>query len=118
LSSLGAVGRRGSSGAFLRSCAGVAALCRLFRSRMRLLRRDWRRYGQPAAAPDSAEELASLDETVDILSIDRTPERVIPGALADIRQAEAEIHRGECVTAEEMSRILAGRHGHEHPVSD
>jgi len=64
------------------------------------------RYGQPAAVLISADELASLDETVDILST--------PGALADIRQAEEEIGRGEYVTAEEMGRILAERRAREH----
>ena len=39
------------------------------------------RYGQPAAVLISADELASLDETVDILST--------PGALDAIRQAES-----------------------------
>lgn len=65
------------------------------------------RYGQPAAVLISAEELASLDETVDILST--------PGALEEIRQAQAEVDRGEYVTAEEMSRILAERLAREHP---
>jgi prevent-host-death family protein len=64
------------------------------------------RYGQPAAVLISADELASLDETVDILST--------PGALEEIRQAEAEIDRGEYVTAEEMSRLLAQRRAREH----
>lgn len=63
------------------------------------------RYGQPAAVLISADELASLDETVDILST--------PGALDGIRQAESEIGRGEYVTAEEMSRIIAERQKHE-----
>ena len=47
-----------------------------------------------------------LDETVDILSTH--------GALDEIRQAESEIARGEYVTAEEMSRILAERRAREH----
>ncbi len=68
------------------------------------------RYGQPAAVLISPDELESLDETVDILSI--------PGALEDIRQAEAEINRGEYVTAEEMSRILADRRAGEQPESE
>lgn len=63
------------------------------------------RYGQPAAVLISADELASLDETVDILST--------PGALDGIREAEAEIRRGEYVTGEEMSRILAERQERE-----
>ncbi len=59
------------------------------------------RHGRPAAVLISADELASLDETVDILST--------PGALEQIRQAEAEVSGGEYVTAEEMSRILVER---------
>lgn len=58
----------------------------------------------------SADELASLDDTLDILSI--------PGALEDLRQAEAEISRGEYVSAEEMTRILAERRAREHPQSE
>jgi prevent-host-death family protein len=64
------------------------------------------RYGHPAAVLISADELASLDETVEILST--------PGALEQIRQAEAEIARGEYVTAEEISRVLAERRAREH----
>ncbi|MEO6885364.1 MAG: type II toxin-antitoxin system prevent-host-death family antitoxin [Jatrophihabitantaceae bacterium] len=64
------------------------------------------RYGQPAAVLISADELAALDETVDILST--------PGALQDIRQAEAEVDRGEYVTAEQMSTILTERRTREH----
>jgi len=68
------------------------------------------RYGQPAGVLVSPDELASLDETVDILSI--------PGALDDIRQAEAEIARGEYLSAEEMTQILAERRARERPGSD
>lgn len=64
------------------------------------------RYGQPAAVLISAEELESLDETVDLLST--------PGALEEIREAEAEIDRGEYVTAAEMLRILGDRRAREH----
>ncbi len=63
------------------------------------------RHGRPAAVLVSADELASLDETVDILST--------PGALDQIREAEAEISEGEYVVAEEMSRILAERRARE-----
>ncbi|CAN5383709.1 hypothetical protein BH20ACT5_BH20ACT5_12520 [soil metagenome] len=63
------------------------------------------RYGQPAAVLISADELASLDETVDILST--------PGALEEIRRAEAEIVHGDFVTAEEMGRIMAERRASE-----
>ncbi len=64
------------------------------------------RYGQPVAVLISVDELASLDETVDILST--------PGALDEIRQAEAEIASGQFVTADEMSRTLAERRTREH----
>lgn len=64
------------------------------------------RYGQPAAVLVSAEELESLDETVDLLST--------PGALEEIREAEADIDRGEFVTAAEMGRILEDRRAREH----
>lgn len=57
------------------------------------------RHGRPAAVLISPDELASLDETVDILSQ--------PGALEQIRQSEVETDRGEYVDAEEMSRRLA-----------
>lgn len=64
------------------------------------------RYGQPAAVLISADELASLDETVDLLST--------PGSLTEIRQAETEMGRGDYVTAEEMTRVLAERSAREH----
>lgn len=64
------------------------------------------RYGRPAAVLISTEELESLDETVDILST--------PGALEEIREAEAQLDRGEYVTAAEMSRILDDRRAREH----
>jgi len=63
------------------------------------------RHGQPAAILISPDELAALDETIDILST--------PGALGEIRRAEAEIARGEFVTAEEIGRILAERREQE-----
>ncbi|MGH3435133.1 MAG: type II toxin-antitoxin system Phd/YefM family antitoxin [Sciscionella sp.] len=59
------------------------------------------RYGKVAAVLVSADELASLDETVDILTT--------PGALEEIEQGQAEIDRGEYVTADEMTRVLADR---------
>lgn len=54
----------------------------------------------------SADELESLDETVDLLSI--------PGALEEIRKAEEEIARGEYVTAAEMAHLLAERRARRH----
>lgn len=59
------------------------------------------RYGNPAAVLVSAEELASLDETVDLLST--------PGAVDEIRAGFAEIDRGAFVTGEEMTQLLADR---------
>lgn len=64
------------------------------------------RYGRPAAVLISAEELESLDETVEILST--------PNAVDEIRRAESEIADGEYVTAEQMSRALAERRAREH----
>ncbi len=64
------------------------------------------RYGQPAAVLISADELASLDETVDILST--------PGALEEIHQAADEMAHGEYVTGEEMARLMAERRAREH----
>lgn len=64
------------------------------------------RYGVPAAVLISADELASLDETVDILSTS--------GALEQIQAAAAEIDRGEFVSAEEMTRILDARRARQH----
>lgn len=65
------------------------------------------RYGLPAAVLISPDELASLDETIHILST--------PGALGQIRQAEKEISSGDYVGAGEMGRILAERRAHEQP---
>lgn len=59
------------------------------------------RHGKPAAVLISAAELDSLEETLDILSN--------PNALREIREAEAEMARGEYTTGEEMSRILQER---------
>lgn len=59
------------------------------------------RYGHEAAVLISTDELASLEETVDILST--------PGALEDITEAQAEVERGEYVTAEEMRRVVDER---------
>lgn len=45
------------------------------------------KHGHPAAVLISPEDLASIEETLDILCT--------PGALDEIREAEAEIARGE-----------------------
>jgi antitoxin YefM len=59
------------------------------------------KHGHPAAVLISPEDLISLEETLDILSD--------PAALADIREAEAEVSRGEYTSAEEMARLLEDR---------
>jgi PHD/YefM family antitoxin component YafN of YafNO toxin-antitoxin module len=46
-------------------------------------------------------DLEALEETLDLLST--------PGALEEIRAAEAEIARGEAIDAEELRRLMAGR---------
>ncbi|MDZ4168335.1 MAG: type II toxin-antitoxin system Phd/YefM family antitoxin [Coriobacteriia bacterium] len=52
------------------------------------------RHGKPAAIIMSPDDLESLEETLDILST--------PGALEEIRAADAEIDRGEYFTAAEL----------------
>ena len=50
--------------------------------------------GQPKAVLMSEEELSSLEETAEILSI--------PGALESIRKGQEEIKRGDFITLEEL----------------
>jgi prevent-host-death family protein len=52
------------------------------------------RNGRPAAVIMSPEDLESLEETLDILSD--------PKALAEIRQAEADIDAGDFIDEEEL----------------
>ncbi|MDA8057144.1 MAG: type II toxin-antitoxin system Phd/YefM family antitoxin [Actinomycetota bacterium] len=59
------------------------------------------KHGHPAAVLISPDDLASLEETVDILSD--------PEALADIREAEAEHARGDFTTGEEMRHLIEER---------
>ncbi|WP_028929306.1 type II toxin-antitoxin system Phd/YefM family antitoxin [Pseudonocardia asaccharolytica] len=59
------------------------------------------RNGRPAAVLIGYEDLAALEETLDILSD--------PEALADIRQAEAEAARGEVVRGVDAIRALRPR---------
>jgi len=59
------------------------------------------KHGHPAAVLVTPEDLASLEETVDILSD--------PEALAAIREAEAEYARGDFTSAEEMRRQIEER---------
>lgn len=59
------------------------------------------RNGRPAAVLIGYEDLAALEETLDILSD--------PEALAEIRQAEAEVARGEIIEGVEAVRALRPR---------
>ena len=59
------------------------------------------RNGRPEAVILSVSDLAALEETLDLLSA--------PGALEEIRAAEAEIARGEAVGAEELRRLMDER---------
>ena len=59
------------------------------------------RRGRPAAVIMSTSDLASLEETLEILAT--------PGALQEIRTSEAEIDRGEFLTAAELrAKYLPG----------
>jgi PHD/YefM family antitoxin component YafN of YafNO toxin-antitoxin module len=49
----------------------------------------------------SVSDLEALEETLDLLST--------PGALEDIRVAEAEIARGEAIGAEELRQLIEQR---------
>jgi prevent-host-death family protein len=53
------------------------------------------RNGRPAAVLISVDELEALEETLDILST--------PGALEEIKQAQADIDAGNYVTGEELA---------------
>lgn len=65
---------------------------------------DITRNGEPAAVLVSHAELAALRETIAILSD--------PGAVEDIRQAEADILAGNTVRADELrDAMLARRSG-------
>jgi antitoxin YefM len=59
------------------------------------------RNGRPEAVIMSASDLEALEETLDLLST--------PGALDEIRAAEAEIARGEAIGAEALRRQLERR---------
>ena len=56
------------------------------------------RNGRPEAVILSVSDLEALEETLDLLST--------PGALEEIRAAEAEIARGEAIDAEELRRLM------------
>jgi antitoxin YefM len=58
-------------------------------------------HGRPAAVLLSVEDLESLEETIDVLSDN--------AAIADLIGSEAELARGEIVTAEELTAAVATR---------
>jgi len=59
------------------------------------------RNGRPEAVILAVSDLEALEETLDLLST--------PGALEQIRAAEAEVARGEAIDAEELRRLMAER---------
>jgi len=59
------------------------------------------RNGRPEAVILAVSDLEALEETLDLLST--------PGALEEIRAAEAEVARGEAIDAEELRRLMAER---------
>ncbi len=59
------------------------------------------RNGRPEAVIMSVSDLEALEETLDLLST--------PGALDEIRAAEAEIAQGEAIGAEELQRQMEQR---------
>jgi len=63
------------------------------------------RNGREYVVLISAEDLESLEATIELLSD--------PAAMARIREAEAAIARGETTTAEEMAVLMAQRKARE-----
>jgi len=59
------------------------------------------RNGRPEAVIISVSDLEALEDTLDLLST--------PGAMDQIRAAEAEIARGEAIGADELRRQMAVR---------
>jgi antitoxin YefM len=59
------------------------------------------RNGRPEAVIISVSDLETIEETLDLLST--------PGAMDEIRAAEAEIARGEATGADELRRLMAER---------
>jgi antitoxin YefM len=59
------------------------------------------RNGRPAAVLLSPEDLEALEETLELLSD--------PDALREIRQAQAEIDRGDVLTGEQLRQKYLGR---------
>ena len=63
------------------------------------------RNGRPEAVIIAVSDLEALEETLDLLST--------PGALEQIRQAEADIAAGNVIDADELHRQLTARAEHE-----
>lgn len=59
------------------------------------------RNGRPAAVLISPDELASLEETLDLLSD--------PEAMAQLREAQAAVHAGDYVTGDELRATYPSR---------
>lgn len=59
------------------------------------------RNGRPEAVIMAVSDLEALEDTLDLLST--------PGAVDEIRQAEADISAGEAVGADELRRQMAAR---------
>jgi prevent-host-death family protein len=62
------------------------------------------KHGHPAAVIISPDDLASIEETLDILSV--------PGGLDEVRAAEAEVARGETFDEQTIRADLARRTRH------
>lgn len=61
------------------------------------------RNGRPEAVIIAVSDLEALEETLDLLST--------PGAVEQIRQAEADIAAGQAIDADELRRQMAARTG-------
>jgi prevent-host-death family protein len=59
------------------------------------------RNGRPEAVIIAVSDLEALEETLDLLST--------PGAMEQIRQAEADIAAGQAIDADEVRRQMAAR---------
>jgi antitoxin YefM len=59
------------------------------------------RNGRPEAVILAVSDLEALEETLDLLST--------PGAVEQIRQAEADIAAGQAIDADELRRLVAAR---------
>lgn len=66
------------------------------------------KHGYPAAVLIAPDDLATLEETLDVLST--------PGALEEIREAEREIARGKTFDESTIRADLARRVGHADSV--